>query len=105
MKSLPLSRWLIPLLAITLFCATGCTKRAKASRHLQRGDRYFAAGQYDRAELEYLNVLRMQPTNITAIAHLGEIYYADESYGRAGSFLSAVKQRNPNDVEARGKLA
>src|SRR5436853_413312 len=105
MKPIYFSRWLPALLAFVLFTATGCTRRAKADRHLRRANSYFAANQYDRAEIEYLNVLRLQPTNTPAIRGLADIYYANESYARAATFLSGVKQRDPDDVESRGKLA
>ena len=32
----------------------GCSAKAKAGRHLQRGDKYFDAGDYSKAEVEYL---------------------------------------------------
>src|ERR1041385_4910881 len=105
MKKLPLSRWLIALLAAVLLASTGCTRRARANRHLQRANNYFAANQYDRAEIEYLNVMRFQPTNAVALHNLAEIYYSNESFQRAAGFLMATKQRAPNDVESRGKLA
>lgn len=105
MKPFQIQRWLAGILAIILICATGCTKGARANRHLQKANKYFAANQYDRAEIEYLNVMRYQPTNTVALRNLAEIYYANESYQRAGAFLSAVKQRDPSDTESRGKLA
>src|SRR6476660_7443342 len=105
MKRLYLPRWFTPVLLCLLVCATGCTKRAKANRHLQRANNYFSANQFDRAEIEYLNVMRLEPTNTVAIRNLAEIYYVNESLPRAVAFLNAAKQRDPNDVESRGKLA
>src|SRR4051812_16123573 len=104
MKPFQLSRWSVAILGIALLCSTGCTRRAKANRHLQRANSYFTANQYDRAEIEYLNVMRYQPTNTTALRNLAEIYYVNESYPRAAAFLSALKQRDPSDIESRGKL-
>lgn len=105
MKQLGFSRWLTALLAVVLLGSAGCTRQAKAKRHLQRANSYFAANQYDRAEIEYLNVMRLQPTNIVAIHNLAEIYYSNESFQRAAAFLNAAKQLAPSDVESRGKLA
>src|SRR5262249_55927255 len=105
MKQMSSFRWLTAALAIILLASTGCTRQAKAKRHLQRANSYFAANQYDRAEIEYLNVMRLQSTNIVAIHNLAEIYYANESFQRAAAFLSAAKQLDPHDVESRGKLA
>src|ERR1041384_2633590 len=105
MKPFQFSRCFLAILALALFCSTGCTKRARANRHLQRANAYFAANQYDRAEIEYLNVMRFQPTNTVALRNLAEIYYVNDSIPRAAAFLGAVKQRQPNDAESRGKLA
>src|ERR1041384_2183378 len=105
MKQLLSSCWLKALLSLLALGSTACTKSARASRHLQRANNYFAANQYDRAEIEYLNVMRLQPTNAVALRNLAEIYYSNESFQRAAGFLMAIKQRDPNDVESRGKLA
>ena len=51
MKSFQFSRCLTAMLAIVLLFATGCTKHARATRHLKRAHTYFAADQYDRAEI------------------------------------------------------
>src|SRR6266581_1758468 len=105
MKNPKFSPWLAALLAMALFCAGGCTRQAKVNRHLKRANSYFAADQYDRAEIEYLNVLRIQGTNRVAIRNLAQIYYTDEAYRRAGSLLSAAKGVDPTDMESRGRLA
>jgi tetratricopeptide (TPR) repeat protein len=105
MKNLTLSRWLTLLMAILLLGATGCSKQAKAKRHLDRADKYFAADDYEKAEIEYINVLRLQSTNRAALRRLGDIYYADEMVQQAGGILTELKRANTNDLDARAKLA
>ena len=52
---------------------TGCTKEMRKNRYLARANSDFQSGQYDKAEVEYLNVLRVAPRNPVALARLGFI--------------------------------
>ena len=47
-------------LAVTLI--TACSKEAKKTRFLAEADNYFKAGNYDKAKLIYLNVIRLDPS-------------------------------------------
>lgn len=101
----PLIRFGPLALIICAALSTGCSQKAKIDRYLTRGDKYFAAEQYDRAELEYLNVLRLDQTNRAAIRNLGAINFANEVPMRAAAFLNTIKAIDPGDVEIRAKLA
>src|SRR5882724_5551610 len=90
---------------LLLSLPTGCSKKARSVRHLQRADKYFDAGQYPKAEVEYLNTLQFQGTNSRAIGRLGAIYYEQGRFGRAFAFLSKARDLNPNDLELRIKMA
>lgn len=106
MKHCNLSRWLLLVgLAGLLFAASGCSRQARATRHLERADKYFAANDYEKAEIEYINVLRLQSTNVAALRNLAQIYYDDEMLNNAGALLTSLKRANTNDVEARARLA
>ncbi|HUS34240.1 MAG TPA: tetratricopeptide repeat protein [Verrucomicrobiae bacterium] len=100
-----MSRWLLLVVAVVLLSATGCGKQAKANRHLKRANSYFAAGDYEKAEIEFINTLRLQSTNQLALRNLAQIYYEDEMLQNAASILSSLKKANPNDVDSRAKLA
>lgn len=81
-----------------LLAATGCTK------HRDSADRYFTSGQYERAAIEYLNVLRQNPGDPVAIERLGTIYYEEGQVGRAFAFLSKAKELQPTNTAVRLKL-
>jgi hypothetical protein len=51
------------ILAATLI--TACSKETKKARFLAEADNYFTAGDYDKAKLSYLNVLRLDPAKRT----------------------------------------
>jgi len=82
----------------------GCTKQARMNRNLARADRDFQAEKYDRAELEYLNVLRNPKLNSAAVRQLGLLYYAEGRLPRAISFLRKAAELEPANLEVRLKL-
>jgi tetratricopeptide (TPR) repeat protein len=89
---------------LLLFSATGCSK-LRTSRHLSRAATYYAAGQYPSAELEYLNVLRLQPDNPVAVGRLGMIYLQQGRAERAYSLLVKARDLGPENLEVRMNLA
>ena len=85
--------------------AFGCSAEAKKSRLLQSAERYFGSGDYDKAKIEYLNVLRSDPQNAVAIQRLGTIWYEQGAPLRAAPFLLKTRELLPDDVESRTRLA
>jgi tetratricopeptide (TPR) repeat protein len=78
--------------------ATGC------SNHLESANRFFAGGQYEKAEIEFLNVLRKNPNDPAANERIGTIYFEQGKAGRAFAFLSKAKELQPKNLEVRLKL-
>src|SRR5208283_5645795 len=76
---------ILPLatLFLTVMTGSGCTQAARRARHLARANQYFDSGELDKAEIEYLIVLKTDLTNAQAIGRLGMIYYEQGRYGRA----------------------
>jgi tetratricopeptide (TPR) repeat protein len=68
---------------------------------MDRANRYFAAGQYDAAEIEYLNVLALDRGNAEAIGRLGVIYFDQGRMGKALPFLLAGRRMEPENLEVR----
>ena len=60
-------------LAVTFIVA--CSKEAKKTRFLAEADSYFKTGDYDKAKVEYLNVLRLDNQNTTAFRQIGVIWF------------------------------
>ncbi len=93
------------LLALaTLAFATGCSRQAKLERHLTRGQNFSKAEQYDKAEIEFLNVLRLQQTNVVAVRELGLIYYQQGRWVRSHAFLQKANEIDPGNNEVRLRL-
>ena len=98
---------LLPLIVVVMVAGmvgTGCTAKVKRAYHERKAEKYFAAGDWDRAEIEYLNVLHNDHENIPAAARLGGIYYDQGRLQRAAYFLNRVSTLSTNDLDARLKL-
>ena len=91
------------ILAVTLI--TGCSKEGRKERSVAEADNYFKAGNYDKAKLSYLNVLRSDQKNVTAFQQLGFIWFEQGDPFRAIPFLLKVRELAPQNMAARAKLA
>jgi tetratricopeptide (TPR) repeat protein len=95
----------VTLLFVTTVAGSGCTKAVRRARHLARANQYFDSGELDKAEIEYLIVLKTDQSNPQAIGRLGVIYYEQGRYGRAAAFLVKGKEVAPDNLDIRRKLA
>src|SRR5215475_1369666 len=91
------------VLAATLIVA--CSKEAKKTRFLAQADNYFKAGDYDKAKVSYLNVVRLDPQNALAFQRIGEMWLDDWAPIRATAFLAKGSELDPNNVQNRVRLA
>jgi tetratricopeptide (TPR) repeat protein len=82
----------------------GCSKEAKRAKHLARASNYFEAGKFEEASIEYLNVLRLDPTNALAIGRLGVIYHDQGKIYQANALLTKAEQLTPDDLSVRLRL-
>lgn len=94
-------------IAILLLLAllAGCSTESRKARHLERANRYFQAGEIDKAEIEYANVLRLDSVNKTAVRQLGLIYFDQGKPAKAYPFLKQAEDLDAEDLEVRLKLA
>src|SRR5437762_10578141 len=80
---------------VVLLVACGCTSEMKKSRYLARAERFFKAGEYDQAKIEYLKVLQVDSGNALAYARCGAMW-ADEGVPlRGGAFLLKASELAP----------
>jgi tetratricopeptide (TPR) repeat protein len=93
------------LMLLLVVMGFGCSAEAKKSRLLNRADTYFGAGEHDKAKIEYLNVLRVDPQNARAVQRLGSIWYDQGASLRAAPFLLKTRELIPDDIDSRVKLA
>ena len=80
---------IVAIASLLAIGSTGCTAKAKKIYHLSRANKYFDAGQYDQAEIEYINVLRNDQENADAYGRLGIIYFEEGRYQSAAPFCAS----------------
>jgi tetratricopeptide (TPR) repeat protein len=91
-------------LAIIVALSSGCSKEARKDRYLANAARDFNAENYDRAEIEYLSVLRLSQGDATAIARLGIIYQKQAKLSQASTYLRKAVELAPGNLEVRLNL-
>src|SRR5262245_19865778 len=94
--------FVLPLLA---FASFGCAKQEEtAEQHLARANEYFAAQQYDKAEKEYRDVLRLAPDDPAALRQLGTIYLDQGQVLQAYPLFKKLSELQPDDPDSQLKL-
>ena len=90
------------ILAATLIA--GCSKEARKAHLLGEADNYFKAGNYDKAKVTYLNVIRLDPENALAFERIGAMWQDDDAPLRASAFLAKASELDPNNIQNRMRL-
>jgi len=91
------------VLAVTFI--TACSKETRKGRFLAEADTYFKAGNYDKAKLSYLNVVRLDPQNALAFERIGAMWLEENAPLRAAPFLIKASELEPNNAQSRIRLA
>jgi tetratricopeptide (TPR) repeat protein len=103
----PKASWQIPALAAAAILIAGCSKQPEPPTKMQllsNANRYFADSQYENAAAGYRRVLRLDPSEETALRNLGEIHFAQGQYRPALLVIKRLTELQPNDVDAQVKL-
>jgi tetratricopeptide (TPR) repeat protein len=91
--------------ALLVLAAAGCSAKVKKSYYLDQANRAFDAGQFDKAEVEYLNALHADPRNPVAMGRLGVIYFQEGRFQKAAPYLYNGCQLDTNNLDLHLKLA
>jgi len=83
----------------------GCSAESRRARTLERAGEYFRSGDYEKARIEYQNVLHGDPENVSANEQMAIIWLDRGAPLRALSYLSKVKAISPGNLKLRLKLA
>ena len=101
----PRIRRLALALSLVAIASFGCAKEQDSKeQHLSRANDYFAAEQYDKAEKEYRDVLRLAPEDPAALRQLGIIYLDQGQILQAYPLLKKSSELQPDDPEIQLKL-
>src|SRR5258708_5472768 len=83
---------------------TGCTAASKKAHLAERAEKFFEAGEYDKAKIEYLNLIKIDPSDANAYARIGAMWALEGAPLRAGAFLIKALELAPDDIGSRLNL-
>ncbi|MHB8533831.1 MAG: tetratricopeptide repeat protein [Sulfuricaulis sp.] len=92
------------VLVAQLVSACGGADQRKA-KYLERGKSFLASENYDKAAIEFKNVLQIDPKYAEAYFLLGEAEEGRRDYKQAFGLYSKAVELNPDQFEAQVKLA
>src|SRR2546430_11446042 len=96
---------LIFALGLAAVMSAGCSKDEPSTDELlSRADAAFAAGQWDKAEMDFRKVLSRAPEDQAALRQLGIIYVDQGQIVQAYPVLKKLSELQPDDPEIQLKL-
>eukprot|EP01156_Anaeramoeba_ignava_P004550 Anaeramoba_ignava/a232465_7.p1 GENE.a232465_7~~a232465_7.p1 ORF type:complete len:127 (-),score=14.86 a232465_7:318-698(-) len=97
---------LILLLLIMLLPLSACSdKEEKKADHIRKGDEYFSAKEFKKAEIEFKNALQIDNNDTDVLLKLGDTYMKIGQTRLAFSAYSQVEKILPDNTQALLKLA
>jgi tetratricopeptide (TPR) repeat protein len=96
----------IPILLVAGIVAlgAGCSRESKVQKHLNRAARHSDAGAYALAEIEYQNVIQLEPDNPAALRGFATVWFSRGAPMRAVPFIARLHQLHPEDIETERLL-
>jgi tetratricopeptide (TPR) repeat protein len=92
-------------LCLTAIATAGCSKSEPTKEELlSRADAAFAAGQWDKAEMDYRKALTLAPDDPAVLRQLGSIYLDQGQLAQAYPLLKKGAELQPDDPEIQLKL-
>lgn len=95
-------------LCLLVLLLAGCSDpEITRLRYLEKADSYFANADFDKARVEYLNALRIEPNDAAARYGAGSAFEKLGSFQQAMGHYSAATEIDPQHLESRlalGKL-
>ncbi len=103
-KSLP---FLLRLAIATLLAwwVSGCSRQNDLEGHLAEAKKHYQTHDYEKAKIEFMNVLQLDRTNAVARQHLAKILFVQGQAAQAFPLLVWAAHNAPADVEVHEDLA
>jgi tetratricopeptide (TPR) repeat protein len=95
------------LVACAIFLAlAGCgSSHSRFLSHMERGKQYLAAGNLDKANIEFRNALQIDRQDVDALYFSGRVAERRNSVNEAVGFYQAALDAQPDATRARASLA
>lgn len=91
------------LLAVVLSACGG--KEDRLTKHFDRGVQHLADGDYEKARVEFKNVLQMEPKHVAALYNMGQSFEKLDDLRSAVSFYQRTLEIEPTHFDAKTRLA
>ncbi|HYE34750.1 tetratricopeptide repeat protein [Methylocaldum sp.] len=77
----------------------------RKAEHLERGKKYLEERNFDKAKVEFKNVLQIDPKTSKPYFYLGQIEEAQKNWQDSFGFYQKASELDPGDLEVKVKLA
>jgi tetratricopeptide (TPR) repeat protein len=92
------------VVALWVIGVAGCSPSASKARHQEQADQYYAAGDFDKAEVEYISVLHVDSQDPHCLGRLGLVYFQQGRMDRALPLLLRSFELDSSNLDVRLKL-
>jgi tetratricopeptide (TPR) repeat protein len=96
--------WVITICMSAALIGCGGAEGRKAE-YLSRGKKYFEEKNFDKAKVEFKNVLQIDPKTAKPYFYLGAIEESKQNWREAFGLYQKSAELDPNDLETKTKLA
>lgn len=99
--------WIAAAIGATAMLAACSNADGRKAEFMQRGNQFYAQENYDKARLEYKNVLQIDPKHVEALYQLGLLEELAQNWRAAAGDFQRVIELDEKNVKARvhlGKL-
>lgn len=100
-----LQKSILVFACITLLALTGCEGEAeRKANYLEKGKAYMEEENFEKARIEFKNVLQIDPKYAEAYFLLGQVNEKEQEWRKAFSSYSKAVELDPENLDARAKL-
>ena len=97
--------WLTALLLAAPIALSGCGgKKEREAEHMGKGKAYLEQADFDKARVEFKNVLQIDPKNAGGYYMMGLLEEKQQQWQKAFGNYSKAVELNPQHLEAKAKL-
>lgn len=93
------------LLACSVFFVSGCGgKKEREAAYIQKSQKYYREGNYEKAGVEIRNAIQINPKNAKSFFLAGAIDEKQHNWQKAFANYSQANELDPNELEAKARL-
>ncbi len=91
-------------LALTLPLGGCGGKEQRLAEHMKKGKEFYEKGDYDKARVEFKNVLQIDPKSAEGYYRFAEVEERQQSWQRAFAYYAKAVELDPNHLAAKARM-